>query len=150
MTIPPGHVRTRTRPACWRWRPPTDDAITSLTEKMHLERLAAFGTEDRALQRRGPLEEEVAWTLMHRFQKGRCAVCAYRPRYERLDLDHDHESDFIRGFLCRSCNTQEGCGAGDVFVMYRQRHPAMICGLRARYSSGAIVPPGFILPPCPW
>src|SRR5690348_5664603 len=128
-----------TKPACWRWKPPTDDAIAALTEEMRLQRLRVWGTEERALKKRGPIEDEVRWRLMQHFQKGRCAVCTFSPqRGPGLVIDHHHESDFIRGFLCRSCNTQEGFGGGPVFDMYRERHPAMICGVWSRYTSTVI------------
>ena len=141
---------TRLKPACWRWEPPAGGVIADLTEEMRLKRIDVWGTEERALKKLGPLEEDVRWRLMQQFQNGRCAVCAFGPRDgPDLVIDHDHESDFIRGFLCRSCNTLEGCGGHEVFDMYRERHPAMICGLRARYTT-RVLPPGFVLPPCPW
>lgn len=42
-------------------------------------------------------------------QCGRCAVCqtALDNGYHTV-LDHDHQGGFVRGVLCRTCNTAEG------------------------------------------
>lgn len=39
-------------------------------------------------------------------QNGKCLICGR----ENQDwcLDHDHESGYVRGVLCRSCNAVEG------------------------------------------
>ncbi len=39
-------------------------------------------------------------------QKGRCAICRKKPARWRLDVDHDHHTDKVRGLLCRACNTK--------------------------------------------
>jgi hypothetical protein len=42
-------------------------------------------------------------------QDGRCAICGQTEKDGlRLRVDHDHESGFIRGLLCHTCN----CGIG--------------------------------------
>jgi hypothetical protein len=47
--------------------------------------------------------------------------------------DHDHKTAMVRGRLCRSCNVLEGMGHGGVFAKYRERNPAVICGVQERY-----------------
>jgi hypothetical protein len=41
-------------------------------------------------------------------QDGRCAVCRKKPQGERkgatLHVDHDHQTGWVRGLLCDSCN----------------------------------------------
>lgn len=37
-------------------------------------------------------------------QDGRCAICTRRPIRRRLAVDHDHETNAIRGLLCYHCN----------------------------------------------
>lgn len=37
-------------------------------------------------------------------QGGVCAVCGKPPVRQRLSVDHDHRSMFIRGLLCNYCN----------------------------------------------
>ena len=41
-------------------------------------------------------------------QKGRCAICGKHQSKirRRLDIDHDHKTEKIRGLLCSTCNTQ--------------------------------------------
>lgn len=47
-------------------------------------------------------------------QDGVCAICrepetlVRRGRVERLTVDHDHETDVVRGLLCHRCNTAVG------------------------------------------
>lgn len=39
-------------------------------------------------------------------QRGMCAVCRRIPK--RLVVDHDHETDVVRGLLCDGCNSALG------------------------------------------
>lgn len=41
-------------------------------------------------------------------QDGRCGVCGDRPEHERLVVDHCHDTDRVRGLLCRRCNAAIG------------------------------------------
>lgn len=41
-------------------------------------------------------------------QEGKCAICGVDPGYGQLVLDHDHETNLIRGLLCRPCNSGLG------------------------------------------
>lgn len=48
-------------------------------------------------------------------QKGRCAICSYkpdpkdkRPRWRTLEVDHCHRTGKVRGLLCRRCNDALG------------------------------------------
>lgn len=46
---------------------------------------------------------------MSQRQNGRCAVCTFpETRADKLVLDHDHETGYIRGAIHRSCNGAEG------------------------------------------
>lgn len=39
-------------------------------------------------------------------QEGRCYICRRATgRTRRLSVDHDHKTGFVRGLLCRPCNT---------------------------------------------
>jgi len=73
------------------------------------------------------------------WQAGRCASCGAPPR--RLILDHDHETGLIRGFLCGSCNVQEGFGSIH-YREYRENPPAKLLGLAIPYpkKSGSAMP----------
>ncbi len=37
-------------------------------------------------------------------QGGRCAICRARPKSKRLAVDHDHQTEEVRGLLCSRCN----------------------------------------------
>lgn len=68
------------------------------------------------------------------WQDDRCAVCGSRRRPQVED--HDHDTGWVRGYLCRSCNALEGTdGRPGVFTRYRQRNPATMLGVRVRYVS---------------
>lgn len=41
-------------------------------------------------------------------QNGVCAICKTPPTTERLAVDHCHETNVIRGLLCRHCNVGIG------------------------------------------
>jgi hypothetical protein len=47
----------------------------------------------------------LSYTRLYDLQGGVCAICRAKPRY-RMDVDHDHESGWVRGLLCRRCNRQ--------------------------------------------
>ena len=47
------------------------------------------------------------WDNLIERQRGKCAICR-KPFAERPFIDHDHETDKVRGILCRSCNTGLG------------------------------------------
>jgi hypothetical protein len=87
-----------------------------------------------------------------------CAICGGSA--EGLILDHDHRTALVRGYVCRSCNAQEGKSDGGVYRKYRERNPASILGLSIRYYSSfagwaepehdALCPaPGSSSPPTP-
>ena len=44
--------------------------------------------------------------LLYENQKGRCAICGTHEKLlkRRLSIDHNHETNRVRGFLCGSCN----------------------------------------------
>ncbi len=44
------------------------------------------------------------YDVMFRNQSGKCAICEQPPRRDVLDVDHDHETNQIRGLLCDLCN----------------------------------------------
>lgn len=47
-------------------------------------------------------------------QEGRCAICRRaNGKTKRLAVDHDHETNRVRGLLCKPCNRMLGHGRDD-------------------------------------
>lgn len=82
-----------------------------------------------------PLPDEPVATLeaAYEWQDDRCAVCGSTKR--RMVEDHDHETSWCRGKLCRSCNALEGHAGLDSlrFERYRLVNPASIFGVEEAY-----------------
>lgn len=104
--------RTSPYPACWSW-----------PVSAEIRELAVVGEP-----------------MMFDWQACRCAVCGCSKA--RLFEDHDHDTGWVRGWLCQSCNLREpGAVPGHPhpvdrrLVRYRRWNPARILGLWERYHS---------------
>lgn len=93
-------------PACWRWETPTNSAPRDTDPD--IAGLAA-------------IEE---------WQAGRCGICSAEVS---LVTDHDHATGLVRGLLCSRCNTAEALRTVGPYRRYRERPPAVILGIKARY-----------------
>jgi hypothetical protein len=123
-------------PLCWYW--PTEPPARSNAEQKFRERMELSGCT--------PEEVAVLWQMelmadrliddgagvLAEWQDGRCAICG---KARDLVCDHDHETGLVRGWLCQSCNTAEGTHQepDTIFARYRERPPAAILGITARY-----------------
>lgn len=62
-----------------------------------------------------------SYTELWDLQEGLCAIC-FRPeegrsnrgKERRLSVDHDHETNEVRGLLCTKCNTFLGLADDDI------------------------------------
>ncbi len=54
------------------------------------------------LKRYGVTQKQ--YDKMFNNQNGVCKICNLSSNKEQLSVDHDHESGFVRGLLCRRCN----------------------------------------------
>ncbi|MGP4114642.1 endonuclease domain-containing protein [Streptomyces sp. 4N509B] len=121
-------------PVCWSWpaERPTEEAAR---QKLfaYAERTGCTPGQAQVLwdleRAAGALDGE---SILADWQAGRCAVCG---RVRDLVCDHDHATGLVRGWLCRSCNTMEGTNRDPdtIFARYRERSPAVILGITARY-----------------
>jgi hypothetical protein len=76
---------------------------------------------------------------MSKWQADRCAICG---RQGAPAEDHCHRTGLFRGYLCRSCNQQEGTYDTLIFRQYRERPPAVIVGYTYRYRGFGTSPEG--------
>jgi len=63
------------------------------------------------------------YEALSRRQAGVCAICSLPPpedgprRLQRLQVDHDHQAQSVRGLLCFNCNTMLGLARDDRTVL---------------------------------
>lgn len=50
--------------------------------------------------------EPAEYARLFELQGGRCAICLNPPANKQLAVDHDHNTDEVRGLLCSRCNTE--------------------------------------------
>ena len=71
------------------------------------------------------------YTMMFKIQDGKCAICGRdnngRKHDVRLCIDHDHNTNKVRGLLCYSCNTMLA-KAGDKIELLLKAIEYLKCG----------------------
>lgn len=93
-------------PGCWSWEVPANPAL------------------------RDPDPDTAGLAMIEEWQAGRCGICSSKGR---LVTDHDHSTGLIRGLLCYRCNITEAFRTVGPYRRYRERPPAAILGVQARY-----------------
>jgi Autographiviridae endonuclease VII len=61
-------------------------------------------------------------------QDGKCAICESVPSNTRLAVDHDHQTNEIRGLLCHPCNRLLGRLENNPGMIYRIQSYVQIQG----------------------
>ena len=93
-------------PACWGWETPASSS------------------------HRGAYPDVAGLDAIEEWQAGRCAICSSEGG---LVTDHDHATGLVRGLLCQGCNIAEAFRSVGPYRRCRERPPATILGVRARY-----------------
>jgi hypothetical protein len=68
---------------------------------------------------------------MREWQDERCGMCGWRGD---LVLDHDHATQKIRGYLCRSCNISEGYADNRWSLWRGDQNVARLMGVDEEYD----------------
>lgn len=58
------------------------------------------------------------YETMYKTQNGLCSICGGVP-VGKLRVDHDHQTSFVRGLLCNSCNTTLGHFRDDPAILQK-------------------------------
>jgi hypothetical protein len=57
------------------------------------------------------------YDVMFKEQDGLCAICKQPSTHKNLDVDHNHETNKVRGLLCNNCNRGLGHLQDSVLVL---------------------------------
>ena len=87
-----------------KWRKENRDIVNASARK----RYSTDGRWEKQLKDRFGITPEQYWEI-YANQNGVCRICK-RPQTVglKLDVDHNHKTNKVRGLLCRNCNTGIG------------------------------------------
>ena len=86
------------------------------------------------------LEEE--YEKLFLYQQGKCAICLLpeksklHGKIKNLSVDHDHETDQIRGLLCSCCNALLGQTNDNQFILIQALKYLISNGGRKNFNPG--------------
>ena len=67
-----------------------------------------------------PVDRRLATIHYRKIQRGLCAICLIDIGMDKRDgecIDHDHNTDLIRGLLCKRCNFVLGWAKDDSTIL---------------------------------
>lgn len=61
------------------------------------------------------------YNMILKNQKFCCGICKkkYEPNDQKFHIDHNHDTNTVRGVLCRSCNHLLGCAKDSTDILYK-------------------------------
>lgn len=64
----------------------------------------SMAAHERRLEKTYGIDADEYERIFHGVQGGRCGICRSRPASIRFAVDHDHQTNAVRGVLCKRCN----------------------------------------------
>lgn len=131
---------------CYYKNPNGDRALYSVCKSCHRVRTSTYRQDNPQVNReagarwrakhpdyRWATQLRLQWRMtpadydaLMRAQGGVCAICGHPERWmpkgkktQRLAIDHDHATGFVRGLLCRRCNQMLGQYEDDAALLRR-------------------------------
>ncbi len=92
----------------WRSKPGSKE-IAASTAKAYRKRNPEYRKRQNGIRRKNSMIRNYGITIgeydtMFEIQNGVCKTCGLPEINSRLSIDHCHETDKVRGLLCRRCN----------------------------------------------
>lgn len=78
--------------------------------------------------------------MLYCHQFGCCAICFQRFHLTKLVIDHDHQTDKIRGLLCSACNAALGSFKDNIFYL-RSAIYYLLCAKDKQYDKERVFNP---------
>ena len=91
----------------------TQNCCKKCTSEYSKKRNTKEKNRESTLQKYNLTPEQYA--QMYESQEGKCAICW--KVFELLNVDHDHETEQVRGLLCENCNKGLGYFKDDLFFI---------------------------------
>lgn len=109
--------------------------MVSIEERQRRREPTIAGLPECLMWTPPPPTLERSKALIREWQAGRCAACGI-DAYAFVE-DHDHDTGFTRGWLCRPCNSSEARSGSLLWQWWRRgANPAAILGVQAYYLNG--------------
>ncbi len=89
----------------WKDKPKNKEKVKKHSRRTHLKKLYNLTIED--------------YNKILEQQDNKCAICRNVENGKRLAIDHCHNTEQVRGLLCKNCNTTLGNLKEDISLFYK-------------------------------